>query len=299
MSESQSERRIRPSLLICNSKRMRAACARIFISMLKPAKGAFMERRLAATTVVLLFIFFSQFQSAQQAQQSIDVKSNSPVDTPAVDQIINKFVQAIGGAAAYRKLTSRAIKGTFVIVDSQNLTGSFESYEKAPNKSVVVLNFPDAGTLREGYNGVIGWSQQPQEEVRVMTGTELASTKVDSDFYKDIRLLEVFPKLTFMGTEKVGDKLTHKLEGVSKEGYSETMYFAVESGLLLRTDSVEETPVGKVVFEIYLDDYREVDGIKIPFSASHRSPDLTLRFKIREVKHNIRVDDARFEKPKK
>ncbi|MCI0389397.1 MAG: hypothetical protein MOB07_11640 [Acidobacteria bacterium] len=257
-----------------------------------------MKRSLAITAIVLLFTFFPHSQSAQQVQKSTDVQSKSSGETPTVDQIISKYAQALGGAAAYQKLTSRVVKGTFVITTTQDLSGAFEGYEKAPNKSLAVLNFPDIGIVREGYDGVIGWSQEPQEEVRVMTGAELASAKVDSDFYKDIRLRELFPKLTFKGTEKVGDKITHKLEGVSQDGYSETMYFDVESGLIVRTDSVVESPAGKAVLEVHYEDYREVDGIKIPFAARHRSPELNMIFKISEVKHNVPIEDAKFEKPK-
>jgi zinc protease len=257
-----------------------------------------MNRILAATVIALLFTFFPQSQSAQQAQKSPDAQAKSPGDTPTVDQIISKYVQAIGGAASSRKLTSRVVKGTFAITAAQNLSGSFEAYGKAPNKSLVLLNFPDTGVVREGYDGVIGWSQEPEEEVRVMTGAELASTKVDSDFYKDTRLKEVFPKLIFKGIEKVGDILTHKLEGVSKDGYSETMYFAVESGLLVRTDSIEESPSGKTVVEIHHEDYREVDGIKMPFTVHHRSTELSITFRINEVKHNVPIEDDKFEKPK-
>jgi hypothetical protein len=257
-----------------------------------------MKRRLAVTSLVLLFPFFSQAQPAQQVQKSPGVQPKSSANTPSVDQVISKYVLAIGGVAAYQKLTSRVIKGTFTITDTQNLPSTFEAYEKAPNKSLVVLNFPGVGIIREGYNGVIGWSQEPQEEVRVMTGAELASTKIDADFYKDVRLREIFPSLIFKGTEKVGDKLTHKLEGISKDGYSETMYFDIESGLLVRTDSVEDSPAGKIVLEIHYEDYREIDGIKIPFAAHHRSPELSIIFKISEVKHNGPIEDARFEKPK-
>lgn len=258
-----------------------------------------MKRSLAVITIVLLFTFFPHSQSAQQVQKSPNVQSKSSGDTPTVDQIISKYVQALGGAAAYRKLTSRVIKGTFVITDMQNLSGAFEAYEKAPNKSLVVLNLPEIGVVREGYDGAIGWSQEPQEELRMMTGAELATAKVDADFYKDIRLQKVFSKLTFKGTENVGDKLTYKLEGVSKDGYSETMYFAVESGLLLRTDSVEESPTGKTVLELHCEDYREIDGIKIPFTARHQSPGFNIIFKISEVKHNVPIENAKFEKPKK
>jgi zinc protease len=257
-----------------------------------------MKRTLAVTATALLLAFFAHSESAQQAREGPNIQAKSPSNAPTVDQIISKYVQAIGGAVAYRKLTSRVTKGTFVMPDMQNLTGICEGYEKAPDKSLVVINFPGVGIVREGYNGVIGWSQEPQEEVRVMAGAELASTKIDSDFYKNIRLRELFPKLTLKGTEKVGDKITYKLEGVSKEGHSETMYFDVESGLLVGTDSVEESPGVKAVLQIRFEDYREVDGIKLPFAARHRSPELNMIFRINEVKHNVLIEDAKFEKPK-
>ena len=159
-----------------------------------------MNRRLAATAIALLFTFFLQSQFAQQAKKPTDTQAKSSVDAPTVEQIISRYVQAIGGAASNQKLTSRVVKGTFAINDTQDLSGAFEAYGKAPNKSLALLNFPDTGVVREGYNGEIGWSQEPQEGVRVMTGEELAYAKVDSDFYKDIRLREVFPKLVFKPT---------------------------------------------------------------------------------------------------
>ncbi|HZI20136.1 MAG TPA: hypothetical protein VEY09_16245 [Pyrinomonadaceae bacterium] len=256
-----------------------------------------MKRTVALVAVLLTLTLIPTSQYARQAHQSTKIQAKLSSNIPTVDRIISKYVQAIGGEAAYRKLTSRVTRATFVILDMQNLTGTAETYEKAPNKSLVVLNFPGLGISREGYNGVAGWSQEPQSEVRVMTRAELVSTKVDSDFYKEVRLREIFPKLTFQGTAKVGSKTAYKLEGVSKEGYSETMYFDVESGLLARADAVEETPEGKSVVEIHYDDYREIDGIRMPFAARHRSPELNILFKITEVRHNVPIEDAKFEKP--
>jgi zinc protease len=267
------------------------------VSMLPHKKGAFMKRTLTVAATLLTLALIPNSLYAQQVQKSTRIQAKPSSNIPTVDQIISKYVQAIGGEAAHRKLTSRVIRATFVIPDMQNLTGTAETYEKAPDKSLVVLNFPGLGISREGYNGVVGWSQEPQSEVREMTRAELASTKIDSDFYKDIRLRKLFPKLTFKGAEKVGSKTTYKLEGVSKEGYSETMYFDVESGLLVRTDAEEETPEGKSVLEIHYDDYREIDGIRMPFAARHRSPELNILFKVTEVRHNVPIEDAKFEKP--
>src|SRR5262245_38515088 len=114
-----------------------------------------MNRRLAATAIALLFTFFPQSQSAQQPKKPTDAQAKSSADSPSVEQIISRYVQAIGGAASNQKLNSRVVKGTFVITDTQNLSGDFEAYGKAPNKSLVILKFPEMVVVREGYNGEI------------------------------------------------------------------------------------------------------------------------------------------------
>lgn len=256
-----------------------------------------MKRTLSVAIIAFTLALFPGTPRAQQTRQSPATQARAPGDAPTVRQIIDRYVRAIGGEAAHRKLTSRVTRATYVIPEMQNLTGTAVTYEKAPAKALVVLNFPGVGISREAFDGAAGWAQEPGEEARALTGAELAAAKADGDFYREIRLTELFPKLTLKGTERVGGKTAYKLEGVSADGYTETMYFDAETGLLLRADSVEQTPEGSEVVEIHFDDYREVDGIRMPFTARHRSPGLNIIFKVVEVRHNVPVEDAVFSKP--
>jgi hypothetical protein len=113
------------------------------------------------------------------------------------------------------------VKGTFVITDTQDLSGAFEGYEKVPNKSLAVLNFPDIGIMREGYDGVIGWSQEPQEEVRVMTGAEkllseaYRSTSFSSGTYLQARdIVKVADAYAAIGKKARAAALLAEAEGV-------------------------------------------------------------------------------------
>lgn len=257
-----------------------------------------MNQTIAVAATVVTLALFPNSRYAQQVQKSSDVQAKPSGSGPTADQIVSKYIEAIGGEAAHRKLTSRVAKATFIIPDRQNLGGTAEIYEKTPNKSLVVLSFTGFGVHREGYNGVVAWSQEPRSDPRAVTGAELAAVKIDSEFYKEIRLRELFPRLTLKGMKKIRDKNTYKIEGISNEGYSETMYFDAESGLLVRTDAVQESPEGKTVLEIYYDDYRDIDGIRMPYTARHRSPGLSVVFKLSDVKHNVPIEDANFEKPK-
>lgn len=255
-----------------------------------------MRRTLSAAAVAFALALSPGPLWARQARKAQGARAQGAA--PTVRQIIDKYVEAIGGEAAHRKLTSRVAKATFVIEGAQSLTGRAVTYAKAPAKSLVVLELPGVGVGRDAFDGAVGWSQEPGGEPRTLSGAELAEAKVDGDFYKEIRLTELFPRLTLKGTEKVGGKTAYKVEGVSAEGYTETMYFDAESGLLLRTDSLEQTPEGGEVVEIHYDDYREVDGVRLPFAARHRSAEFSITFKVVEVRHNVPVEDALFARPR-
>jgi outer membrane lipoprotein-sorting protein len=215
---------------------------------------------------------------------------------PTVDQILDKYVQALGGKAAMEGITSTVSKGTFEI-PAFGASGSAEIWTKAPNKTAIRLDIPGFGIVQEGFNGTVAWAQEPQSGLREKTGAELASTKLDADFYKPLRLKQLYPKITVKGTEKVGDKDAYVLEATPAEGAVETWYFDAASGLLARIDAERESPQGKAAIQNYLEDYRDVGGVKEPFTNRIVSPAFTIIIKLDDVKHNVPVDDTKFNKP--
>lgn len=219
-----------------------------------------------------------------------------PADLPTVDQVLDKYVQMLGGKAAMEKITSTASKGTFEIA-AFGATGSAEVWEKAPNKAALKLDIPGFGLVLEGFNGTVAWSQDPQSGLREKTGAELAATKLDSDFYKPLKLKQLYPKITVKGKEKVGDKDAIVLTATPADGAPETWYFDATSGLQMRMDLERETPQGKTAVQVFLEDYKEVDGIKVPHTMRQVTSAFTIVIKLDEVKHNVAIDDAKFAKP--
>ena len=237
--------------------------------------------------------------TGQPAAKPADMK---PADTkpaealPSVDQILDKFVQAIGGKAAMEKVTSRVSKGNFEI-PAMGAGGPIEIYAKAPNKNLVIINIPGFGVVQQGFNGTVAWSQDPTTGLRELSGPEMVSAKREAEFYADIKFKEMYPKMTVKGKDKVGDKEVYVIEATPSEGSPAQLYFDTQSGLMLRTDREAETPQGKMHVEIFLEDYKEVDGIKMPFTVKQNTPAISFTIKIDEVKHNVPVDDAKFNKP--
>jgi len=215
---------------------------------------------------------------------------------PSVDQILDKYVQALGGKSAIEKQTSRVSKGTFEIA-AFGATGSAEIYEKAPNKSASVVNVAGFGVVQEGFDGKTAWAVDPQNGMRDKSGVELASAKLDAEFLKPIKIKQLYPKIVVKSKDKVGDKEVYVLEATPVESSVETWYFDTQTGLILRQDMEREGPQGKQAVQSFLDDYRDVDGVKIPFKLRQVTSAFTIDIKIEEVKHNVPIDDAKFNKP--
>jgi len=217
--------------------------------------------------------------------------------TPTLDQVLDKYVQALGGKAAIEKVTAVVIKGK-VEVPSTGETGSMETYRKAPNKEMQMINTPSNGPSQRGFDGTAGWNWDPDSGPSDMSPADLAAMKLESDFYRDIRLKELYPKISLKGKEKVGNREAYVVEAPHADGSSEKMYFDTESGLLIQSEVPIDVPdEGKTVVNSQYEDYREVQGVKIPFTIRQTSADFDYVIKVSEVKYNIPVDDAKFRKP--
>lgn len=238
--------------------------------------------------------------AAQSAQakpatgQAPAAASSAPL--PAVDQIIDKYEQASGGKAAWDKLTSRVEKGTFEMEQMEG-SGTQEIYAKAPNKELFVTDLPSFGVVQRGFNGTAGWQDNPQTGLADVTGDELAAMKRQADFYGVFDLKSLYPKMTVKGKESVNGHDAYIVEATPADGAPVTMSFDATSGLLVRAETVADTPMGKSNVETTLSDYREVDGVQVPFQIHQDMGGFAFTIKLTDVKHNVPIDDAKFDKP--
>ena len=252
-------------------------------------------------TIIILGMLFSMSAIAQSPISSSKAASPGAASSaalPTVDEVLDRYVKALGGRAAIEKINSRVSKGTFEISSLAGAKGTLEIYEKAPNKEVAMLNIPGIGMQAEGYDGHVAWELQPDSGVvHEKSGLELATAKREAEFYGDIKLKELYSSLTLKGVEKVGAREAYIIEAVPAVGNPDRFYFDTQTSLLIRKDSVEEGDEGKRSVQEFYDDYRTVDGVKLPFSLRQVSPGLEFVVKITEIKQNVPVEDARFNKP--
>lgn len=249
-----------------------------------------------AAFVVFLIVGFSFPGGAQAPSKSSDKPAvSATASTPSADQILARYVQAIGGREAWKKLTSRLSIGT-IEVPAMNLSGKVEMHEKAPNKMLATISVAGA-TYRQGFDGTIGWSDDPRDGLRQQTGIELEETKRDSDFYHPLDLHKLYSKFTVTGTEKIEDRTAYVVEATPPQGESDKLYFDSESGLVLRIISRHHLPEGVVVFQEDISNYRAIDGIKLPFTVRQSSAESEFMIQFTEVRHNVEFGDAQFAMP--
>ncbi|MCS6817985.1 MAG: hypothetical protein N0A16_06205 [Blastocatellia bacterium] len=218
-----------------------------------------------------------------------------PVEV-TVEQVLERYVQACGGKEALEKVTSQVSRGT-VEIPAVGVRGTFESYAQAPNKIVISIELPGLGVIQEGFDGTVAWAKDPFTGVREKGGRELSAMRRDADFYKPLRLKELYSKITLKGRETMGGSEVYVLEATPAEGSPERWYFDVATGLLKRIDTEREGPQGRIPMEMYLEDYREVNGLRIPFTVRQVSSAFSLILRTEEVKFNVPIEGSKFAKP--
>jgi len=218
-------------------------------------------------------------------------------NTPTVDSILDQFVEASGGRSALEKVKSRTVKGELDLLGS---TTDWVMEAKAPNKQFSGFNSPTLGTVADGFDGTIAWSKN-QAGVRVKEGEELTKTKRDADFYRYLNLKKLYPDLSYKGADKVDGEEVHVLESKPSATGIERFYFSAKSHLLIQQESEFEGPPGKIGLSVRMTDFRPVDGIKyahnMKFKIHFGDQDLEFAIKVKEVKHDAAIEDAKFSKP--
>lgn len=223
---------------------------------------------------------------------------NKPAETkaiealPTVEQIFDRYLTAAGGRAANEKLKTRVMNGS--ISSSEGWKAPLRIYKQTPNKYLVTFDIK--WTSYQAFNGVTGWSQD-NGGLHDIIETRLALLKRESALFSPLELKEQYSKLIFLGREKINERETYVVEGILPLAGSEKLFFDVESALLVRITSKTETYLGELQKQTDITDYRQVDGVRVPFTIIRSAPDFSSVFRLAEVKHNIPIIDIKFDKP--
>ncbi len=253
-------------------------------------------RLLAVLLLLASWAGWAAPSSAQQSPAAAPAAEPSAPATLTAQQVFDRYAEAIGGRAAWEKLTSRVSRGT-VRIEGIDGTGTMLVYERAPNLEVVITTLQNGYTFRDGFDGKTSWRQDAAGRVKEVEGPSAADRRALSDFYSEINLAKIYPHPKMVGQKTADGRLANVVEASVPGGFVRLLYFDAESGLLFRTD-IFENPLSPAPTTISRqDDYHEVDGIKYPYKGSVQGPGGNVQFRFTTLHHNVTVTDDEVAKP--
>jgi hypothetical protein len=220
-----------------------------------------------------------------------------PRPTMTAEQVLEKYVEAIGGRAARAKVTSLVAKGTVEYVNSP-LSGTIEVYAKAPDKIFEVMTIPNVGSLMRGYDGVTGWTRTPGEASRVLTGVELTNIKRSAAFNGDVEWQTLFKSVRVASVESFAGQDYYILEFVpfGPDEAVQRRYYNADTFLLTRLEGTAGEVRGGEYLTVTLSDYRPVGGVLMPFASETRTSRFTMKIKLKSATFNAPIAPSKFKR---
>ena len=220
-----------------------------------------------------------------------------PEDTRVkADQVFDKYLKAIGGQERLAKFSSFTAKGTYAGFDTAFDKIPVELYGKAPAQHTMIVRMFNGGSVRT-FDGTNGWMAGPDTPVPILTltGGNLQGAKLDAMMWFPASIRTAFPQWRVSRTA-IADKEVQVVQGL-EDGQPRANFYFDDTGLLVRIVRWTQTPVGFVPTEIDFKDYRDVAGMKIPFSRTVSQTYMQMTVELTDIQPGAQVDNSRFARP--
>lgn len=217
----------------------------------------------------------------------------TPPALPTADQLLTKYIDAIGGAAAVAKITTRVEKGNTIVGETKT---PIDLYMKTPNMRYSVSHGQNGDSIT-AFDGTAGWQGGGRGGPRSMAPIDSMSAMMDAAIAFPTNLKTVLPQMR-VRTDKIGDKEYYMISGRGPGTPSQVrLYFDEQTGLLTRVIRYNDAGLGIMPVQVDYADYRDADGIKIPFRWTLSRPQGRFTIQVDSVQQNVPVDDSKFVKP--
>jgi hypothetical protein len=235
-------------------------------------------------------------------QQDDDIVPRA-VGGPSATEILDKYIEVMGGAQRLKGLTSFVATGTSIGYGGFGGDGEFAIYAKSPNQRTTQITFknhPDRGDSTWAFDGRAGWIKTPRGLFSQfeLVGGELDGARLEAQLAFPGQIKEILNNWRTGLRRSIDNKDYFIVQGSGPRGLLATFYFDQETGLLRRLVRYTPSPVGRVPVQVDYADYREVGGIKFPFELQFTWLDGRYTAKIKDIRTNVTIDAGRFARPK-
>ena len=240
---------------------------------------------------------------------------------PAPASILDKYIEASGGAQRLAGLTSFVARGTSVGFGGFGGGGDVEIVTKAPDKRATIILFKketERGDQIRTYDGRTGWVRTPLNVLGEyqLNGSDLDGARFDAQLSFPGQIKQILTNLKSGPQTTISDlpapdsqsslqkdvtlgqnHSVNVVQGTGPRNLLVTLYFDRQTGLLLRELRYGSSPIGRVPTQIDFADYRDVNGIKLPFRITYAWLDGRDSIVLNDIKTNVPIDEAKFGRP--
>ncbi len=217
--------------------------------------------------------------------------------TPTADQILDKYIQALGGADRLSKITSYTAQGTSQLFGEAHLDPA-EIYAKGPNQLATIVHQRE-GDMARTFNGREGWAMLPLTVVPVypMTGGALEAARLDAQLAFPAQIKQLFDNWRVSYPTTIDGHDVNVVQATGASRFVATFYFDKQTGLLTRVIHYAPSAVGRVPTQIDYSDYRPVADVMMPFKFIYGWVSGREEYSLTEILPNVAADAAKFGKP--
>jgi photosynthetic reaction center cytochrome c subunit len=212
---------------------------------------------------------------------------------PPANQILDKYLAAVGGAEALEKIKTRVQKGT---IDAMGQQYPIEVFSEGPDKRISISHPKSGGSSVTAFNGDVGWLSIPNGFHR-MTAAEAAAARIDAELYFPAKVSEMYKEFRVLPPEEINGHQTYVVYATAQGLPALRLNFDQQSSLLIRLTRYAETPLGRNPTQIDYADYRTTGGVKIPYQWTLARPSGAFTIRVAQVQQNVPVDDKLFVPP--
>ena len=220
---------------------------------------------------------------------------------PAADQVLDKFIAALGGADRLGRITSFVATGNAIGYGELGGNAEFSLFAKSPNQRAILISYKDTQRPASSWSfaGRTGWIKTPRGLLGEyeLIGSELDGARFEAQLAFPAQIKQALSNWRGATTRSIGDRDFVVVQGGGARGFLATLYFDPKTNLLSRLVRYGPSPIGRMPTQIDYADYRDVDGVKFPFEYKFTWLDGRYTAKLSKVETNVAIEATRFGRP--
>jgi len=215
--------------------------------------------------------------------------------------VLDKYIQAIGGAQKLAGLTSVVATGNAIGYGDLGGNADFTLLAKSPDQRAILISYKDTQRPASSwsFDGRTGWIKTPRGLLGEyeLIGSELDGARFEAQMAFPGQIKQALSNWRGAAQRSIGDRDFLVVQGSGARGFLATLYFDPKTGLLSRMVRYGPSPIGRMPTQIDYADYRDVDGVKFPFEYKFTWLDGRYTAKLSKVQTNVAIEAARFGRP--